>query len=112
MGLVKRGRVWCMNFVFHGQRIRRSTGTANLDLAGAILAKVKLQLIEGQYFDSREERTGTFQELMARFDREHMVKLASRQTCQVFVMRFREFFGKRTLAEITPKLIIEYKGRR
>lgn len=112
MRLVKRGKVWWMNFVFRGQRIRRSTGTTNRELAEAILAKVKLQLVEGQYFDSLEERTRTFGELMNRFEREHLVKLASRQTCQVFVRHFRDFFGDRTLAEISPKLIVEYKTRR
>lgn len=98
--------------MFQGQRIRRSTGTTNRALAGSILAKVKILLIEGQYFDSLEERTRTFEELMDRFEREHIVKLASRQTCQVFIKHFREFFGDRTLAEITPKLIVEYKTGR
>ena len=81
-------------------------------LASSILAKVQIQLIEGQYFDSLEERTRTFGELMDRFEREHVVKLASRATCQVFVKRFRQFFGDRTLAQITPKLIVEYKSSR
>ena len=39
-----------MNIVFQGQRIRRSTGHRNRALADAIMAKVKVQLIEGQYF--------------------------------------------------------------
>jgi integrase len=112
VGLVKRGNVWWMNLVFQGQRIRRSTGTANRALAESIIAKVKVQLIEGQYFDRLEEKTRTFDELMDRFEREHLVKLASRQTGQVFVKRFRQFFGGRTLAEISPKLIVEYKSRR
>ena len=112
MGLVKRGNVWWMNIVFQGQRIRRSTGASNRALADAIMAKVKVQLIEGQYFDRAEEQFRTFQELMDRFEREHLVKLASRATGQVFVKRFRAFFGDRTLAEITPKLIVDYKSRR
>ena len=111
-GLVKRGNVWWMNMVFQGQRIRRSTGSSNRALADAIMAKVKVQLIEGQYFDRAEEQSRTFKELMDRFEREHLVKLASRQTGQVFVKRFRAFFGDRTLGEITPKLIVEYKSLR
>ena len=112
MGLVKRGNIWWMNIVFQGQRIRRSTGSSNRALADAIMAKVKVQLIEGQYFDRAEEQSRTFTELMDRFEREHLVKLASRQTGQAFLKRFRAFFGDRTLAEITPKLIVEYKSRR
>jgi len=112
MGLVKRGNIWWMNIVFQGQRIRRSTGSSNRALADAIMAKVKVQLIEGQYFERAEEQSRTFAELMDRFEREHLVKLASRQTGQAFLKRFRAFFGDRTLAEITPKLIGEYKSRR
>ena len=112
MGLVKRGNVWWMNLIFQGQRIRRSTGTVSRVLAESIMAKVKVQLIEGQYFDRLEEKTRTFDELMDRFEREHLVKLASRQTGQVFVKRFRAFFGGRTLAEITPRLIVDYKSTR
>jgi len=112
MGLVKRGEVWWMSFMFQGHRIRRSTGTTNRALAGSILAKVQTQLIEGQYFDSLEERTRTFKELMDRFEREHLVKLASRETCKVFVKHFRAFFGDRTLAQITPRLIVDFKRSR
>jgi integrase len=101
-----------MNVIFQGQRIRRSTGTVNRALAESIMAKVKVQLIEGQYFDRLEEKTRTFDELMDRFEREHLVKLASRQTGEVFVKRFRAFFGGRTLAEITPRLIVDYKTTR
>jgi hypothetical protein len=56
------------------------------------MAKVKVQLIEGQYFDRLEEKTRIFDELMDRFEREHLVKSASQQTGQVFVNRFRAFF--------------------
>ena len=112
MGLVKRGNVWWMNLIFQGQRIRRSTGTMNRALAESIMAKVKVQLIEGQYFDRLEEKTRTFGELMDRYEREHLMKLASRQTGEFFVKRFRAFFGGRTLAEITPKLIVDYKRTR
>ena len=112
MGLVRRGNVWWMHLMFQGRRIRRSIGTSNRVLAGSILAKVQIQLVEGQYFDSLEERTRTFSELMDRFEWEHIVKLASRATCEVFVKRFRQFFGDRTLAQITPKLIVEYKSSR
>jgi hypothetical protein len=52
--------------------------------------------------DRLEEKAPMFDELMNRFEREHLVKLASRQVCQVFVKRFRAFFGGRTLTEITP----------
>jgi hypothetical protein len=58
-----------MNVLFQGQRIRRSTGTGNRALAESVMAKVKVGLIEGQYFDRLEEKTRTFDELMDRFER-------------------------------------------
>lgn len=54
MGLVKRGNTWWMSFMYQGQQIRRSTGTADRRLAEAILGKVKVQIVEG---DSLTRRT-------------------------------------------------------
>ena len=39
MGLVKRGNTWWMSFMYQGQQVRRSTGTADKRLAEAILAR-------------------------------------------------------------------------
>jgi len=44
MGLVKRGTLWWMSFMFNGQQVRRSTGTSDRRLAEAILGKVKVQI--------------------------------------------------------------------
>lgn len=46
---------------------------------------------------------------MDRYEREHVSKLAAQETYPVFLKHFRTFFGDRTLAEITPKLIVAYK---
>ena len=112
MGLVKRGNVWWMKWFFRVSEFADRQGHRIEPLADAVMAKVKVQLIEAQYFERAEDKSRTFQELMDRFEREHLVKLASRATGQVFVKRFRAFFGDRTLAEITPKLIVDYKSRR
>ena len=42
MGLVKRGSTWWMSFMYQGQQVRRSTGTADKRLAEAILGQVKV----------------------------------------------------------------------
>ena len=54
MGLVKRRNIWWMSFTYQGQQVRRSTGTGDKRLAEAILGKVKVQIIEGQFFDKPE----------------------------------------------------------
>jgi hypothetical protein len=43
----KGSKVWTMDFVFHGQRIRESTGTRSKTLAGDIERKRRRNLEEG-----------------------------------------------------------------
>lgn len=112
MGLVKRGNVWWMSFNYQGRQVRRSTGTSDKRLAEAILGKIKAEIVEGRYFEVLEERKRTFDELMDRFLSEHVVKRASKRAYHGFVKRLRAFFGGRTLAEITPRTIAEYKTHR
>ncbi|MGH9783990.1 MAG: phage integrase [Terriglobia bacterium] len=112
MGLFKRNKVWWMSFMYQGQQIRRSTGAADRRLAGAILAKVTVQIIEGRFFDTLEEKTRTFGELMDRYLSEHAARKANPRQYEGYARHLRAFFGERTLAEITPKLIVEYKNQR
>jgi hypothetical protein len=67
MGLFKRNKVWWMTFVYQGQQVRRSTGSTDRRLAENILAKVKVQIVEGQFFERREEQDRTFGEMMIRY---------------------------------------------
>ena len=64
MGLVKCIHVWWMSFMYQGRQVRRSTGTTDKRLAEAILCKVKVQITEGRFFETREEQDWTFREMM------------------------------------------------
>ena len=116
MGLVKRGKYWCMRFTYQGRQVRRSTGTGDRRLAEAILGKVRAQIVEGQWFEKEaadtEAATRTFAELMARYLAEHAAKKAQPRHYRGYAQNLSAFFGGRTLVEITPKLIVEYKNRR
>lgn len=112
MGLVKRGNVWWMSFSYQGRQIRRSTGATDKRLAEAILAKIRVQIIEGRFFETCEEKTRTFGELMDRFEAEHVPKKASQRSYRGYVKRLRAFFGDRVLADVTPKVIVAYKNAR
>ena len=114
MGLLDdhRARYWWMSFMYHGQQVRRSTGTADRRLAESILAKVRVQIIEGRFFETREETTRTFEELMERYLTEHAARKSQPRHYRGYANSLKAFFGGRTLAEITPKLIVEYKNRR
>jgi integrase len=112
MGLVKRGKYWCMRFRYHGRQVRRSTGTTNRRLAETILGKVRAQIVEERYFEALEERTRTFDELMERYLTEHAAKKSEPRHYRGYFNNLKAFFGGRTLAEITPKLIADYKAQR
>lgn len=112
MGLVKRGKLWCMRFMFQGRQVRRSTGTRDKRLAEAIWGKVQSQLIEGRWFETQEEKTRTFDELMERFLVEHANKKADPRHYRTYATSLTAFFGGRILIDITPKVIAEYKTRR
>jgi len=112
MGLVKRGKYWCMRFTYHGRQVRRSTGTVDRRLAEAIVGKVRAQIVEGRFFETLEEKTRTFEELMARYLTDHAAKKSDPRHDHGYAKRLTAFFGGRTLAEITPKLIADYKARR
>ena len=114
MGLYRRpqGKVWWMNFMYHGRQIRRSTGTADRRLAEKILGKVGSQIVEGRFFETLEETTRTFEELMERYLSEHAARKSQPRHYRGYTNNLKAFFGGRTLAEITPKLIVEYKNLR
>lgn len=112
MGLVKRGDVWWMYFTYQGQQVRKSAGTADRRLADAILSKVKVQIIEGQYFEKAVAQSHTFTELMDRYEKEHVLRKLRHRGVKGYMNNLRAFFGDRTLADITPKLIVAYKNKR
>lgn len=112
MGLVKRGDVWWMSFTHQGNQVRRSTGTGDRRVADAILAKVKVQIVEGQYFERAVAESHTFKELMDRYEKEHVARKLRHRGLNGYMKNLRGFFGEKTLADITPKEIVAYKNKR
>jgi len=111
MGLYRRGHVWWMTFTYQGQQVRASTGQIDKRAAELILGDTRRQLRDGAYRVTLEERNRKFGELMERFLREHAIKKASHRSYVGYVKRLRDFFGDGTpLADITPRLIVEYKN--
>ena len=112
MGLVKRGTTWWMSFMYQGQQVRRSTGTADRRLAEAILGQVRVQIIEGRFFEKPEAQHRTLKELMDRYESEHAARRANHRRELTSIKNLKSFFGDPTLDHITPKLIVAYKNRR
>ena len=73
--------------MYQGKQVRRSTGTADRRLAESILAKVRVQIIEGRFFETREETIRTFEELMARYVTEHAARQSQPRYYTIEAMR-------------------------
>ena len=114
MGLFKRGTVWWMDFMFHGTRVRRSTDTSDKKLAGAILAKVRTQIVEGKFFDKVEEQHHTFRDMMARYLTERSIMKApkSRVRDGSALKHLLPVFGETLLVDVTPKNLVAYRDQR
>jgi integrase len=114
MGLMKRNKVWWMSFMYQGRQIRRSTGTTDKRLADAILAKVKVQIAEGQFFEVREEQERTFREMMDRYVKERSVGKSPKSAVRDrgALNHLLPVFGEMVLADVTPKRLAGYKTQR
>ena len=112
MGLVKRGSTWWMSFMYHGQQVRRSTGTTDKRLAEAIFGKVKSQIIEGRFFEKPDAQHRTMTELLDRYLSEHAARRANYPRERTSVRTLKLFFGTPTLYQVTPKRIVAYKNHR
>jgi integrase len=112
MGLVKRGTIWWMSFMYQGQQVRRSTGTTDKRLAEAILGQVNVQIIEGRFFEKPEAQQRTLTELLDRYLSEHAARRANARRELTSVKNLKAFFGTPTLEHVTPKRIVAYKNQR
>lgn len=114
MGLYKRGKVWWMCLMYQGQQVRRSAETTDRRMADAILAKLKVQIVEGRYFDILEEHERTFRELTERYLRERSIgkSLKSQWRDRSMLKHLLAVFGDKTLAEITSKGLAAYRVQR
>ena len=112
MGLVKRCNTWWMSFMYQGQQVRRSTGTTDKRLAEAILGQVRVQIVEGRFFEKQEVQHRTLKELMDRYATEHAARRANHRRELTSVKNLKAFFGNPTLDQITPKRIVAYKNQR
>jgi integrase len=113
-GLYQRGKVWWIDTVFRGRRIRKSLNTQDRRLAERIYHKIKTQIIEGQWFEAPKGSDKNFEHLMHRYLTEHSPRKSplSRLRDQSLANHLRDFFGETALLEISKRLVGEYKAKR
>jgi integrase len=115
MGLFKRGQTWWMRFTYKGRQIRKSTETEDKKLAERIYHKVLGEIAEGKWFERLPGEEKTFKEMMEKYLIEHSVRNKVQKTHirdKSLADHLLKSFEDLTLAEITPKLISEYKTKR
>jgi integrase len=115
MGLYKRGWVWWMSLVYKGGQIRRSTETTDRKTAEKIYHKVMTQIAEGKWFERLPGEEKTFKEMMEKYLSEHSARNKAPRSHirdKGIAKHLRASFGDLTIAEITPKLIADYKTKR
>jgi integrase len=97
-----------------GRQIRQSTGTHDRKLAEAILGKIRVNIVEGRFFDTLEEKQRTFAEMMEKYLKEVTVRKGPKGPSRdrTSLNHLLPSFGNLTLAEVSPKLISAYKVRR
>ena len=115
MGLYRRGRIFWMNFSYHGKQYRQSTETEDKRIARRILDKVKGEIAEGKWFEKLPGEDRAFKEMMEKYMTEYSAtNKAPKSHARDKSLRdhLLEAFGDLTLLEISPNLIAEYKTKR
>ncbi len=109
--MFKRSGVWWTCIRHNGRKVQKSLETPDRRLAKAIEAKVRTELVEGNYFDKPIGRDKTFPQLVAKFMKEHAPKVSDGQqrSYATSSKHLIKFFGEADLLSISPKLISRYK---
>lgn len=115
--LHKRGKNknWYIQIQWQGQKIRRSAGTDNKELAQRIEAKIINELAERKYLDKQPGETILFQEAWEKFKREFAKFSYSKGSLSLLnhtEKRFLPFAGHLPLTKITPAILSSYKAKR
>ena len=106
-----RKGVWWTSITFKGKRIRKSLETADKKLALLIESKIRVEIVEGKYFEKLAGESKSFKDMMDKFVKEHAPKVSAKTQISYLasLKHLSNFFGDSKLSEITPKKINEYK---
>jgi integrase len=107
MGLYRRGNFFWFSISYQGNRIQESLKTDNKKLADKLYAKVLTDIIEGRYFDAVKAKSTKFEEMTDKYLKEHAHSRDART-----VKTLLTFFAGYMIAQITTRLIAEYRAMR
>lgn len=109
--MFKRGGVWWTSITYKGKRFRKSLDTPDKKFAQVLEAKLRVEIIEGKYFEKSISEYNTFTDMMEKFMREHAPKVSgnTRLSYSASLKHLSAYFGDSKLSAITPKKISDYK---
>lgn len=113
MGLYKQkaGKVWWVFYSYRGRQYRQSTGTTNKKLAESVHAKIKTQIVEGNFLEKSKDQDKTFDQLADRYLEEVVPtkSLNTQRDDRSYAKILKAEFKGLYLDEITPDLISKKK---
>ncbi len=111
MAIFKKGEDWYIDYYVNARRRRKKIGPSKR-MAEAVLAKIKLQIIEGKYLDISRQPKTTFEDLAVEYLKFSKINKRSWIRDRVSIKHLGAVFGGRYLSGITPLQIEHYKARR
>ncbi|MGM1051847.1 MAG: tyrosine-type recombinase/integrase [Pseudomonadota bacterium] len=96
---------WWASYIERGQRVRRSTGSADLAEAKALEAKWRAQAHKEQHWDAKASRS--FEEVMVEYLKES-AHLRSIETIKMHTLILRDYFGGKEVRSFTGQDIKGY----
>lgn len=109
--MFKRGGKWWLKITHAGSVIQKSTGTGDKALARQIEAQVRLELVEGVYFEKRKGEHVTVTELMEMYFQKYSASVkgeTARRNEKFLARKILEYFGSLSLSQVSPLKIEEY----
>lgn len=112
MGIYKKGENYYIDYYVDGRRKRENAGKSR-KLAEAVLAKRKVQVIEGKFLDIEKKEKLFFKDMARMFlDNYAKVNKKSWNRDALSIRNLNEFFGEKYIYEITNFHVDEYKKKR
>jgi integrase len=105
-------KTYYIDFYYKGCRKRERIGTSKR-LAETVLRKRKVEIAEGRYLDRKKEIKTKFQDLSKWYlALEKIKRKRSYQRDCASIGKLNDYFGKKVITEITPKMVEDYKTER
>lgn len=112
MRVFRRNEIWWVDFVdANGRRHRQSAETRSKTEALSVLAKKRIQVFEGTFFEKKQKQKILFKDLLVRLI-DYQEKAGRKSTNSFFRSYARSLettFGHLFLQEITPEKLEEFK---